>query len=87
MDVVLANDSGPIHMAAAVGTPVVAMFGPTDPARTGPYGVGHRVMTATMDCRPCFKRTCPLEGGDCMRAITPAAVYEAVQDVLKGRVM
>ncbi len=85
MDVVLANDSGPIHMAAAIGTPVVAMFGATDPVRTGPYGFGHRVMTAEMDCQPCFRRTCALEGVDCMRAITPEVVYKAVQGVLRGR--
>lgn len=85
MDVVLANDSGPIHMAAAVNIPVVAMFGPTDPVRTGPYGKGHRVMTMKMDCRPCFNRTCARDALMCMRGIRPEAVYEAASLLLAGR--
>jgi lipopolysaccharide heptosyltransferase II len=85
MDVVLANDSGPMHMAVAIKIPVVAMFGPTDPVRTGPYGAGNRVVTVAMDCQPCFKRTCPLEGIDCMRAITQEAVYGAVKELLARR--
>lgn len=52
------NDSGPMHIAAAVGTPVVALFGPTSPIRTGPYGNRHSVLTHEVPCRPCFSRAC-----------------------------
>src|SRR5205807_4147745 len=54
----ITNDSGPMHLAAAVGTPVIALFGPTDPARTGPYGVSHTVLRSGVPCRPCFSRRC-----------------------------
>jgi lipopolysaccharide heptosyltransferase I len=59
----LTNDSGPMHVAAAVGTPVVAVFGPTNPHRTGPYGPGHQVIAGRSDCSPCYKRECPYAGG------------------------
>jgi heptosyltransferase-1 len=85
MDLVLANDSGPIHMAAAVNVPVVAMFGPTDPARTGPYGQGHRVLTGGVVCRPCFRRSCRGGVADCMRAISPESVYKVAHELLQGR--
>lgn len=84
MDLVIANDSGPIHMAAAAGTPVLALFGPTDPRRTGPYGTGHRVLKADLPCMPCFLKTCRKEIPDCMRAIQPEAVYEAACGMLQG---
>ena len=75
----ITNDSGPMHIAAAVGTPVVAMFGPTSPARTGPYGSGHAVLTHQVPCRPCFSRSCrndsPLA---CLTDITPDQVCAAV---------
>ncbi len=52
------NDSGPMHIAAALNVPVVAIFGPTDPGRTGPYGKGHIVVRKEIPCSPCFKRDC-----------------------------
>jgi len=61
---VVTNDSGPMHVAAAVGTPVAAIFGPTHPGRTGPYGPGHRVLTGQAACRPCFRRECPYGGAE-----------------------
>jgi heptosyltransferase-1 len=76
----ITNDSGPMHIAAAVGTPVVALFGPTSAARTGPYGVGHGVLTGKVPCSPCFSRTChntlPLE---CLRTVSPAQVLAAAR--------
>jgi len=74
--VVVTPDSGPMHLAAAVGTPVVALFGPTDPHLTGPYGDGHTVITRQISCRPCFKRQCA--SPRCMSEITPEEVYAAV---------
>jgi len=75
----ITNDSGPMHLAAAVGTPVIALFGPTDPARTGPYGEGHRVLRSGAPCSPCFSRRCanPVEM-ECLTAIKPEQVIEAV---------
>jgi lipopolysaccharide heptosyltransferase I len=85
MDVVVANDSGPIHMAAALGIPVVTMFGPTDPRRTGPYGSMHRVLTSDLPCRPCLSKDCRLGRPECLARIGPAAVCSAVQQILAAR--
>jgi heptosyltransferase-1 len=80
----LTNDSGPMHVAAAMGTPVVALFGPTSPTRTGPYGNGHHVLRSGIPCSPCYSRTCrntvELE---CLRTISPDRVIEAVRQYLK----
>jgi heptosyltransferase-1 len=75
------TDSGPMHLAAAVGTPVVALFGPTDPARTGPYGEGHTVIRSDLPCSPCFLRTC--ETRHCMREITVEDVFQTVRKKLE----
>ncbi len=56
---VLSNDSGPVHAAAAQGTPVVGFFGPTRPELTGPYGAGHRIFQLDLACSKCMKRHCP----------------------------
>ena len=76
----ITNDSGPMHIAAAVGTPVVALFGPTSALLTGPYGAGHSVLTGNVSCRPCFSRTCrnalPLE---CLRTVSPEQVLAAAR--------
>ncbi len=65
-DLLLANDSGPVHMAAAVGTPALVLFGPTDPARTGPFGSGHRVVQSHCSCQPCLRRGCHRQSGPCI---------------------
>lgn len=57
-DVLLTNDSGPMHLAAAIGKPTVALFGPTDPELTGPYGEGHVVLRGKCEVGPCFQRRC-----------------------------
>lgn len=78
--VLVTNDSGPMHVAAAVGTPVVAMFGPTSPARTGPYGAGHQVLRTAIPCSPCFSRRCANANQlECLTAITVTEVFSAVQ--------
>ncbi|HEY8240308.1 MAG TPA: glycosyltransferase family 9 protein, partial [Kiritimatiellia bacterium] len=59
LSLVITVDSGPMHMAAALGIPVLAVFGATDPKRTGPFGAAHRVVTlGGLPCQPCFSRTC-----------------------------
>lgn len=82
MDLLIANDSGPIHMAAAVGTPVLVVFGPTDHVRTGPYGDAHRVVTAKIDCRPCFSRQCRREDVACLSGVTPEHVSVIAGEML-----
>ncbi len=70
-------DTGPMHMAAMAGIPVVALFGPTHPDRVGPYGSGHVVLQAPgLDCLCCRKRTC--HHASCMRGITVDRVQAAV---------
>jgi len=81
MDLVISTDTGPMHMAAAVGTPVVALFGPTAPWRTGPYGSAHQTIRAGLDCSPCFKRKC--ETKECMTSISVEQVLAATSSLLK----
>ena len=77
---VITTDSGPMHLAAAMGTPVVALFGPTDPARTGPYGGGHRIVRRALSCSPCFRKQC--EAPRCMTEISVEEVFAAVKEIL-----
>jgi heptosyltransferase-2 len=80
--VVVANDSGPMHLAAAVGTPVVALFGPTDPGRTGPTGAPSEVLDRYVFCSPCYLRECPY-GHECMKEIGVGDVAAAVERVIR----
>jgi lipopolysaccharide heptosyltransferase II len=75
----ISTDTGPMHLGCAVGTPVIALFGPTAPWRTGPYGERHRVIRTGIACSPCFKRTCPIGTGECMRQISAVRVFEATE--------
>ena len=77
-------DSGPMHIATAVGTPVVALFGATSPARSGPWGWHHLVIRGDVPCAPCYLSRCPI-GQPCMEGISPAMVMERVELVLDGR--
>jgi lipopolysaccharide heptosyltransferase II len=81
MDAFVSNDSGPMHLAVALGVPSVVMFGPTLPDRTGPYGPGHRVLRAD-NCKPCHSRTCRNRTHKCMDEISPAMVLDAVKELL-----
>lgn len=74
--VMFSNDSGPLHLAVALGTPTVSIFGPTDPAMTGPHGPGHAVVRRNLDCSPCFKRRCPYKL-ECVNKIEVAELIEA----------
>jgi len=78
--VIVVPDSGPMHLAAALGTPVVALFGPTDQTRTGPYGNIHKVIIKPVECRPCFQRTCT--NNKCMTEISVREVWEATASYL-----
>ncbi|HWP59732.1 MAG TPA: glycosyltransferase family 9 protein [Candidatus Acidoferrales bacterium] len=72
------NDSGPMHLAAAAGTPVVAIFGPTDPAKVGPYGSRKIVLKKEFDCSRCRRGRCA-RALECLRLVTVEDVKEAVR--------
>ncbi len=75
-------DTGPLHLATAVQTPVVGLFGSTDPRRTGPIGRGHQVISKGLACVPCEKKHCPLGNRACMAGITVDEVFNAVGRIL-----
>jgi heptosyltransferase II len=79
LDVLVSGDTGVAHLAAALGTPVVTLFGPTDPGLTAPRGRA-AVVSHAVPCAPCFYRECPIEH-PCLRGVTPADVRRAVEDV------
>lgn len=83
-DLYLSNDSGPMHVAYAVGTPLVAIFGSTDPKLTGPVGEGAKVIKAEVDCGPCFNRSCDRDRM-CMYGIDSDDVYLALRSFLPTR--
>jgi lipopolysaccharide heptosyltransferase I len=74
---VIANDSGPMHIAAAMGRPLVAIFGPTNPVRTGPYRRPDCVVRANLDCSPCYKRNC--SHLTCIQRLDVSAVLNAIR--------
>ncbi|KPK69797.1 hypothetical protein AMJ82_04705 [candidate division TA06 bacterium SM23_40] len=79
----ISNDSGLMHVAAAVGTPVVAIFGSTSPTWTGPIGERHTVLAGRADCAPCFARVCPYATYDCLDRIQVSDVLEASRRTLE----
>lgn len=79
----LTNDTGTMHVATAVNIPVVALFGSTDPASTGPWGDGNVVIRKNVPCSPCMKRVCPTDHR-CMELITVEEVEEAVNKKLEN---
>jgi lipopolysaccharide heptosyltransferase II len=76
-DLLLTNDTGTMHLAAALSVPVIAIFGSTEPELTGPLGEGHVVLQEKVECSPCFLRECPIDF-PCMKAISAERVVEAV---------
>ena len=70
------GDTGPLHMAVAMGTQVVGIYGPSDPKRNGPYGGGHRVLQADIECASCWKRVC--SSMECMERVSVDDVAKAV---------
>jgi len=79
----VANDSGPMHIAAALGIPVFAIFGPTSPVRTGPYGERHVVIRQDVSCAPCFKKTC--DDMKCMDGLSAEKVYEIIKEKISRK--
>jgi heptosyltransferase-2 len=84
-DVVLTNDTGPMHLAAAVGTPVVVPFGSTSPELTGPGlpgDTGHALLRVHAPCAPCFRRSCPIDFR-CMLEIDTEMVLSGLARVME----
>jgi lipopolysaccharide heptosyltransferase II len=78
-DLMITNDTGPMHAAAAMKKPLVALFGPTEPRRTGPYGQTQSVLRVQLPCSPCMKPRCTFEKPEeCLRALSPAQVMTRV---------
>ncbi|MGH7975180.1 MAG: glycosyltransferase family 9 protein, partial [Limisphaerales bacterium] len=82
-DLMITNDTGPMHAAAALGKPLVALFGPTEPRRTGPYGQLQNILRIELPCSPCLKSYCAWKNpNECLTAISPAMVFERAQKIL-----
>lgn len=84
-DVTVTNDSGLLHIAAAVGSHVVALYGSTPPWFAPPLTSRHSVHYAGLECSPCFKRECPLGHHNCMGFIAPDVIANKVVEVLEAR--
>ncbi len=85
LDLLATCDTGPLHLCCALGVPTVSLFGPTDPARNGPFGEGHRTIHKTQPCSFCYKRKCPYNN-ECMDEIGVDDVFDLVKCSLPKRV-
>ncbi|MGC8868334.1 MAG: glycosyltransferase family 9 protein [Sulfurihydrogenibium sp.] len=88
LDLFISNDSGLMHLAAAVNLPVIAIFGPTNPTWVGPWGVKHKIVRLDLECSPCFVYSpkpleCKIEEKfKCLNQITPNIVIKAIEEML-----
>lgn len=78
----IGGDTGPMHLAASLATPTIALMGPTDAIRNGPYGQGHKALIAARECAGCWRRKCP-DGKDCLASIGVNTVYQALQEIMR----
>ncbi|HEY6863250.1 MAG TPA: glycosyltransferase family 9 protein, partial [Burkholderiales bacterium] len=83
-DVLVSNNTGPVHIAAALGTPVVDLYALTNPQHT-PWKVPCRVLFHDVPCRYCYKSMCPSGHHECLRNVAPETVAEAARQLLDGR--
>ena len=77
-DLFITNDTGTMHVAAALGVPTIALFGPTDENGTRPLGAQSKVLAGVAECRPCKLRECPIDHR-CMTSLSVDVVFEAVR--------
>ncbi len=80
---IVCNDSGLMHVAAALNKPIVAIYGPTHAGHTPPLSEHVQIISLGISCSPCYERNCPLGHHDCMRKISPVAVVEQVKAMVK----
>jgi len=78
----ITNDSGPMHVAAAFGVPMVAIFGPTDHTTTSPWGTRSQIVRHPVECSPCMLRQCPIDHR-CMERVTVEDVMSAAAGLLE----
>jgi lipopolysaccharide heptosyltransferase I len=84
-DLLVTADTGPMHLGVAVATPVVALFGATNPVRTGPYGARNHVLNLHLPCSPCYRKPTCDGRVDCMQGITPDTVLAEIEQILRSR--
>ena len=82
-DLFISGDTGPVHVAAAVRTPTVTIFGPSNPQKYRPYGdpQKHKIVTAELECRPCNQQQCPQNHTHCMSLVTPQIVLKTIRKI------
>ena len=84
VDLLVTNDTGPAHIASALGRPTLVIFGPTNPLTTRPFSAFGEIVRKPPDCAPCMLRECPIDHR-CMTAITPADVFERARALLTDK--
>jgi heptosyltransferase-2 len=83
VDLLVTNDTGPAHIAAALGRPALVIFGPTDPRTTRPFSASAEVVRRPPDCAPCMLRDCPIDHR-CMTAISHEEVLERASRIMNA---
>jgi len=80
IDLFIGGDTGPLHIASAMGVPTVAIFGPSDPLKNGPYGNWHRIIQKNIPCKNCYRRHC--DSIKCMKEVKVEEVFEAASSLI-----